>query len=56
MRLSGWIMMLVSVGTVLALVVFCFYRILRAPKTESHIHAPLEIDTHETNDSSDQPQ
>jgi len=50
MRLSGWIMMILSIGTVLGLAIFCFYRILKAPRTEEHIHAPLDIDTHETDE------
>jgi len=41
----GWIMMIVSVGCVLTLVTYCFYRVLHAPKTTEHMHAPLEIDT-----------
>ena len=25
----------------------CFYRVLRTPKSTEHMHAPLEIDTHD---------
>lgn len=45
MKPLGWIMMIGSVGFVLGLVVFCFYRVLYRPKTTEHMHAPLEIDT-----------
>lgn len=42
---AGWLVMLLSVGFVLGLTVFCFYRVLRTPKSIEHMHAPLEIDT-----------
>ena len=45
MNAGGWTMMILSVGFVLSLTIFCFYRVLRTPKTTEHIHAPLEIDT-----------
>ena len=47
MTLAGWIVMILSVGFVISLVTFCFYRVLRKPKTTEHMHAPLEIDTHD---------
>ena len=47
MTLAGWVMMILSVGFVLSLTIFCFYRVLRMPKTTEHMHAPLEIDTHD---------
>lgn len=47
MTASGWAMMIVSVGFVLCLTVFCFYRVLRTPKSTDHMHAPLDIDTHD---------
>jgi hypothetical protein len=30
--IAGWILMLVSCGSVTALTIFCYYRLLRAPK------------------------
>lgn len=45
MTLAGWILMLASVGFVLALTVYCFYRVLRTPAPKEHLHAPLDIDT-----------
>jgi hypothetical protein len=45
MTTPGWIMMLVSVGFVIGLLLFCFYRVLTTPKSEKHMHGPLDIDT-----------
>jgi hypothetical protein len=45
--LAGWILMGCSVGFVLALTAFCFYRVMRTPEPKEHMHAPLDIDTHE---------
>jgi hypothetical protein len=47
MTLAGWLLMLGSVSAVVALNVFCFYRVFKAPVTKDHLHAPLDIDTHE---------
>lgn len=47
MTVAGWILMCSSVGFVLALTVFCFYRVMRTPAPKEHMHAPLDIDTHE---------
>lgn len=47
MTTQGWIVMLLSVGFVLSLTTFCFYRVLHTPKTGEHMHAPLDIDTHD---------
>lgn len=43
---SGILMMALSVTLVLGLAIFCFYRIL-TEKPHEH-HAPLDIDTHDT--------
>jgi hypothetical protein len=49
---AGWIIMIVSVGSVLALTVFCFYRVLTLPASElDEIKAPLDIDTKDTQDA-----
>jgi len=48
MTAGGWTVMTLSVGFVLCLVIFCFYRVLRTPKSTEHMQAPLEIDTHDT--------
>ena len=53
LQLDGWIMMLVSVGSVLSLAVFCLYRVLTLPaaEVESLNTAPLEIDTGDLRDA-----
>ena len=49
----GWAMMTVSVGSVLALMTYCLYRVLTLPPAEIEdvIVAPLEIDTRDTKDA-----
>jgi hypothetical protein len=45
MTLAGWVLMLGSVGFVLTLSAYCFYRVLSTPVTKGHLHAPLDIKT-----------
>lgn len=47
MNASGWIMLLLSCGTVLALSAFCFYKVfsLKDHNIEKELRAPLDIDT-----------
>jgi hypothetical protein len=49
----GWIVMIVSVGSVLALTAYCLYRVLTLPpaEIESLDTAPLNIDTRDTRDA-----
>jgi predicted outer membrane lipoprotein len=47
---AGWLMMVGSVGVVLALCAFCVIRALRESHPEEHMHAPLDIDTHDTDE------
>ncbi len=47
MSALGWIFMLTSCGTVTLLTAYCYYRVLTTPRTDEHLHAPLEIDTHD---------
>ena len=44
--------MIVSVGSVLSLVSYCFYRVLTLPaaSVEKHLKAPLDIDTRDLDD------
>jgi hypothetical protein len=42
---GGWIFMILSCGSVVSLVVWCFYRVLSKPAATKHMHAPLDIDT-----------
>lgn len=52
MQPAGWIVMLVSVSSVLSLVSFCLYRVLSLPPVEDeHLKGPLEIDTRDTQDA-----
>ena len=49
---AGWIIMLLSVGSVLTLVTFCLVRVLTLPPVEEeHLKGPLEIDTGDTADA-----
>jgi hypothetical protein len=50
---SGWAIMLVSVGSVLALVTYCVVRVLMLPpvEVEEHLKGPLEIDTGDTQEA-----
>ena len=41
--------MLCSVGFVVGLTAYCFYRVIKKPKSTEHMHAPLEIDTQDLN-------
>lgn len=52
METSGWITMLLSVGSVLSLLSFCLYRVLSLPAMEEDsVHGRLEIDTGDTEDA-----
>jgi len=50
---AGWAIMILSVGSVLALVSFCLYRVLTLPPqvVEEHLKGPLTIDTGDTEDA-----
>ena len=50
MNPSGWIVMFLSVGSVLSLVTYCLVRVLSLPpvEVEEHLKGPLEIDTRDT--------
>ncbi|MFO0972460.1 MAG: hypothetical protein U1A27_03340 [Phycisphaerae bacterium] len=49
MTAGGLIFMVGSLGFVLWLTYFCFARVLRKPTAADHMHAPLDIDTHDRN-------
>jgi hypothetical protein len=53
MTIGGWIVMTLSVGSVLTLVIFCLCRVLSLPPidVEQHLKGPLEIDTRDTLDA-----
>jgi hypothetical protein len=50
---AGWTIMIVSVGSVLALTAFCLYRVLALPPTvaEERLKGPLRIDTGDTDNA-----
>ena len=52
MEPGGWIMMLLSVGSVVALFVWCLWQVLfrAGPDTREHLHGGLDIDTQDSND------
>ncbi len=52
MNVYGWTVMCVSVGSILCLVTFCLYRVLKLPPVDMEdIKGPLEIDTRDTEDA-----
>jgi hypothetical protein len=53
MTTAGLTIMIVSVGSVLALTAFCMFRVLMLPPhvVEEHLKAPLDIDTGDTHDA-----
>ncbi len=52
LNLGGWMVMILSVSSVLALVIYCVYTVLSLPSVEEeHIKGPLKIDTRDTQDA-----
>ena len=52
MERAGWVVMFLSVGSVLTLVSYCLYRVLSLPPVEMEdIHGPLDIETGDTTDA-----
>ena len=47
MNTGGWIVMTLSVGSVCALMLFCFYRVFTSSDDAPHIQDPHDIDTHD---------
>lgn len=47
MTAGGWLLLMLSCGSVTALVAYCFYRVLTTPHAAEELHAPLDIDTGE---------
>ena len=45
MTTEGWVFMILSIGFVLSLISFCFYRVLTKPAAANHMQAPIDIDT-----------
>lgn len=52
MNALGWLMMSISIATVLSLVGFCLVKVLSLPPVElEDLKGPLEIDTQDTEDA-----
>ena len=52
MTAAGWIVMLLSVGSVLALVSYCVAKVFSLPPVEMEdLKGPLDIDTRDTQDA-----
>ncbi len=47
MTLGGWLLLVLSCGSVTALVAWCFWRVLTLPAPSEEVHAPLDIETRE---------
>lgn len=50
MNAGGWIIMLVSVGSVTSLFLWCIWKVLTTPGEEKHLHG-FEIETPDEADS-----
>jgi predicted nucleotidyltransferase len=49
---AGWAVMIVSVGAVLVLSMYCVVKVLSLPPVEMEdLHGPLDIDTRDTKDA-----
>jgi hypothetical protein len=44
MTAGGWLLLVVSCGTVTSLVAWCFWKVLTLPRPCDDPHAPLDID------------
>jgi hypothetical protein len=45
MTVGGWIIMVVSVGGVVALLGWCVSKVLSTPGASQHVHSQADIDT-----------
>ncbi len=45
MTIAGWIVMIVAIGGMTGLLLWCVYKVLSTPGSEEHLHSPLDIDT-----------
>jgi heme/copper-type cytochrome/quinol oxidase subunit 2 len=48
LTIQGAVIMVLCVSLVLGLTIFCMSRILGEQRPQEHHHAPLDIDTHDT--------
>ena len=47
MEPMGWVFMIGSIAAVVGLAGFCYWKVLTSPRPPGHMHAPLDIDTHD---------
>jgi len=47
MNAGGWVIMLVSVGFVTGLLIWCMHRVLTTPSATERLHGRADIDTSE---------
>ncbi len=47
MTTGGWIIMVVSIGSVIVLFSACLAKVLRKPSATEHMHSQADIDTHD---------
>jgi hypothetical protein len=45
MTVGGWIIMILSVGSVSSLLIWTIVRVINIPGATEHIHSELDIDT-----------
>jgi hypothetical protein len=48
MTSGGWLMLIVAVGGMTGLMVWCVYKVLSTPGSTEHLHTQPHIDTHDT--------
>lgn len=51
MTIGGWVVMILSISSVLVLVIFCLFKVLSLPpvEAEDRLREPPEVDTRGTN-------
>ncbi len=47
LTVPGWVFMLMSCGSMIVWAAWCYFRVLTTPSAAEHMHAPLNIDTHD---------
>ncbi len=50
MNPDGWVVMIVSVGGVVAFFSWCMYKVLTTPGATEHLHSQADIETPDTKD------
>ncbi len=48
MTTGGWIIMIVAVAGMTGLLAWCVYKVVSTPGSSEHIHAPSDIDPHDS--------